>query len=294
MLSELGGAFDKEAWLVKGAGKATSSSKLASQPQALRPPRPAVDGDDLDPSDDELTAQQRLEMGLKNLNLHDGHPRFFGKSSSVMFLQTAMTLRREYTGAEEARPGPEGRKQILPCKRPEFWRAHPWIIEALEHEKPHNNFPPEDLMTSLVDLYFERANTFLPLLHRPTFEKGLKNGLHYRSEGFGSTVLLVCALGSRGSRDPRVIFEGTNSQHSAGWEWFRQVQWIRRSLLAPPKLYDLQIAAVRNKHLYFWSVPELIILSVNGYVPSRLCYSASVLDHNWRWNPDGTRCRHSS
>lgn len=167
-----------------------------------------------------------------------------------MFLQTAIALRREYMGTEETRSGSQdgGKRTILPCKRPEFWRAHPWIIETLEHEKPHENFPPEDLMTELVDLFFERANLFMPLLHRPTFEKGLKDGLHFREEGFGSTVLLVCALGARFSDDPRVILEGSNSQHSAGWVWFRQVQWIKRSLLAPPTLYDLQIAAVRLAH----------------------------------------------
>ena len=59
----------------------------------------------------------------------------------------------------------------------------------------------------------------MPLLHRPTFEKGLAEGLHYKDEGFGSTVLLVSALGSRFCDDPRVILEDSNSQHSAGWEW---------------------------------------------------------------------------
>ena len=117
-------------------------------------------------------------------------------------------------------------------------------MESLENPKPHTNFPPEDLMMHLVDRFFTRMNIQIPLLHRPTFEKGIADGLHKRDEGFGSTVLLVCALGSRWSDDPRVILPGTNSGHSAGWEWFRQVQWVRRSLLSPPRLYDLQICCV--------------------------------------------------
>lgn len=118
------------------------------------------------------------------------------------------------------------------------------MIESLENPKPHTNFPPEDLMNDLLNRFFTQFNVQIPLLHRPTFEKGIADGLHRRDEGFGSTVLLVCALGSRWSDDPRVILPGTNSGHSAGWEWFRQVQWVRRSLLSPPRLYDLQISAV--------------------------------------------------
>ncbi len=99
-------------------------------------------------------------------------------------------------------------------------------------------------MDSLIDLYFTRSNLFLPILHRPTFESSIAEGLHFHDEGFGSTLLLVCALGSRFSNDPRVLLDGIEDEHSAGWKWFRLVHWTRRSLLAAPRLYDLQIACV--------------------------------------------------
>jgi hypothetical protein len=95
-------------------------------------------------------------------------------------------------------------------------------------------------MTELIDLYFTHMNLFMPLLHRPTFEKGLADGYHRESRGFGATVLLVCAIASRYSTDPRVFLPEANSEHSAGWKWFDQVQLVRRSRLAPPSLYDLQ------------------------------------------------------
>lgn len=85
----------------------------------------AVDDDDLDPSDNEMTARHTLERNMKNLSINAGHPRFFGKSSSVMFLQTAIALRKEYTGQSTMRTDAEGKRNLLPCKRPEFWRAHP-------------------------------------------------------------------------------------------------------------------------------------------------------------------------
>ena len=87
-------------------------------------------------------------------------------------------------------------------------------------------------------------NDLLPLLHRPTFEQSVREGLHLRDEGFGSTVLLVCANGARFTDDARVLLDGAEVPQSAGWKWFQQVQMVRKSLLAPPRLYDLQIYAV--------------------------------------------------
>lgn len=66
-------------------------------------------------------------------------------------------------------------------------------------------FPPEDLLYSLVDLYFKRYNVLLPLLHRPTFEAQLAEKLHWRDPSFAAVVLLVCANGSRFSDDTRVM-----------------------------------------------------------------------------------------
>lgn len=137
VLSELGGPFDKDAWLAKGGVKGASvmptpSTSENRHPHPIPPPLTPHDDEELGPSDNEITARRTLEMGMKNLRINAGHPRFFGKSSSVMFLQTAIMLRHEYTGAEMARLGPEGKKVILPCKRPEFWRAHP-VSTAFNH-----------------------------------------------------------------------------------------------------------------------------------------------------------------
>lgn len=72
-------------------------------------------------------------------------------------------------------------------------------------------------MTSLLNLYFEHVNLFAPLLHRPTFGKGIASKLHTKNASFGGVVLLVCALGARLSDDPRVLEDGTQSTLSAGW-----------------------------------------------------------------------------
>jgi hypothetical protein len=41
-------------------------------------------------------------------------------------------------------------------------------------------FPSDILMNQLIDLYFIHQNIYLPLLHRPTFERGIAEGLHLR------------------------------------------------------------------------------------------------------------------
>jgi hypothetical protein len=109
-------------------------------------------------------------------------------------------------------------------------------------------------MGQLLELYFTHQNIYLPLLHRPTFERGVLEGLHLRfvvifiskkvsyarefligvdgvraglshniclcrDDGFAATVLVVCAIGSRWSMDPRMTGAGL----SCGWEWFNQV-----------------------------------------------------------------------
>lgn len=105
-------------------------------------------------------------------------------------------------------------------------------------------FPEPDLLDDLVKLFFTYVNVYIPLLHRPTFERSVKEGLHNSDPAFGATVLGVCAVASRYSDDERVIFEGTNSAHSSGYKWFRQLKIFDDSSLRAPSLYDLQALCV--------------------------------------------------
>jgi len=89
---------------------------------------------------------------------------------------------------------------------------------------PAYDFPPEDLMGELIESYFVNLNLFKPVLHRPSLEDGLRNNLHRTDRGFASVVLLVCAIGSRFSHDPRVFLQDVEfTRQSAGWRWFEQV-----------------------------------------------------------------------
>ncbi len=99
-------------------------------------------------------------------------------------------------------------------------------------------------MHSLVALYFEKVNPFMPLLHRPTFLRMLHEKQHLQDASFGTAVIMVCALGARYSPDPQVVLPGDDSGLSAGWQYFRQVPLHPHGFLHVPTLYDLQYYSV--------------------------------------------------
>lgn len=102
------------------------------------------------------------------------------------------------------------------------------------------NFPDEELLSSLVDLYFIHQNPFMPLLHRHTFEKSIADGLHQTDVQFAANVLLVCAIGSGFSQDPRVSTASYDQSCSPCWLWFYQSQEMQESLLHKPTLHIIQ------------------------------------------------------
>ncbi|KAI0326454.1 hypothetical protein GY45DRAFT_1258946 [Cubamyces sp. BRFM 1775] len=268
---ELGGHFDKDAWLHErngepsGAPAKSAAYGIPGQPStssmvASPPPQPApaqVDSDDLDPSDDEVIAQRNIVQKLKRMSVNPSQMRYHGKSSSLLFIQTAMDLKHEYAAIHLPTTVDQDAHNVLFRRHQQCWSLHPWLTSTVHDEiPPHKDFPPPDLMEELVDLYFKHMNCYMPLLHRPSFEQGIKEGLHLHDEGFGSTVLLVCANGSRFTNDPRVLLDGYDTTQSSGWKWFQQVQMVRKSLLAPPRLYDLQIYALTASFLQGTSAPQ--------------------------------------
>ncbi|KZV68531.1 hypothetical protein PENSPDRAFT_546674, partial [Peniophora sp. CONT] len=90
-------------------------------------------------------------------------------------------------------------------------------------QKPFD-FPEQSLMEELVEHYFTNVNILTPVLHRPSFESDLQSYLHLRERNFGNVLLLVCALGSRFTHDRRVLVDGDQTWHSAGWKWFMQTR----------------------------------------------------------------------
>ncbi|KAI0052329.1 hypothetical protein FA95DRAFT_1601990 [Auriscalpium vulgare] len=224
------------------SGIATSSTGVGGSAGIV------ADIEGLDPSDDEYGETQMLLL-QQSFNEMSVSYRFFGKSSGARLVQTALDLKSEYSGKTRD-------KFSMATRRPEFWMLHPWERSTFKFEGRKYTFPESDLMDSLIELYFTNINIYLPLLHRPTFEAALVDGLHHRDEAFGAVVCTVLANGARYSPDPRVVLEGTDSWHSSGWKWFEQLRMVRKSLLAAPCLYDLQMYSLACLFLQGCSAPQ--------------------------------------
>ena len=83
----------------------------------------------------------------------------------------------------------------------------------------------------------------MPVIHEPKFRKNVEDGLHYRDHHFGGLVMMMCALSSRNSTDPRVLIPGQEG-FSAGWTYFEQVPITRNTMFDTPGLYELQMYCV--------------------------------------------------
>lgn len=90
------------------------------------------------------------------------------------------------------------------------------------------------------------CNLYFPIFHKPSFIKLVSNGVHLCDKQFGAVVLVVCAIGSRYSHDPRVFSEDAGTEQSSGWKWFSQVRPQRNTFVAPPSLYLVQLLCVSD------------------------------------------------
>ncbi|KIK69078.1 hypothetical protein GYMLUDRAFT_35129 [Collybiopsis luxurians FD-317 M1] len=180
-----------------------------------------------------------ISFRLENLKLDPNKKRFFGRSSGLYLVETALHHKHHHVGESsyqlDANP-----------TRESIWDPEEWQLRYLQYPQPQYDFPPDDLIPSLVDLYFEHVNTVLPLLHRPSFENSIAKKLHLHDTFFGGTVLLVCALGARYSNDERVFSEGPSTPASAGWQYYVQVPVVRSNLqlAGKPSLHEIQCYAL--------------------------------------------------
>ncbi|OSD00133.1 hypothetical protein PYCCODRAFT_1437689 [Trametes coccinea BRFM310] len=246
--------------------EASTSTSAGISPLAMAPPTPPAPEtpDEEDLSDDDVAVQRDIIQGINKLSLNPSTLRYHGKSSGWVFIQTTAGLRQEYIreptppSSNDMTPLPQGRRLVLIDPKisyqyePQPWLERPFLDPLLSLQ----DFPPHDLLWELLELYFRHINDTTPLLHKPTFMQSIREGLHLRHGGFGATVLLACALGSRYSHDPRVLLDGTDSWRSAGWKWYQKVEDMHKSPLAPVQLYDVQICALMTMYIQGTTSPQ--------------------------------------
>ncbi|KAH0588919.1 Transcriptional activator protein acu-15 [Termitomyces sp. J132] len=189
-----------------------------------------------------------LSNQLKRLIISSSHERHFGSGSTMSLLGVALQVGKEKIKVPKA-------DDNLGFRRPQFWTIHPWE-DISEEETIIYEFPDEELLYELVGLYFEHVNSHFPLLHQPTFEKALREGLHHVDCHFGSTVLGVCAVGSRYTNNRKVFLDGIESELTAGWKWYSQIRQCWRSTARIPSLYSVQSTCLAILYTHGTSQPE--------------------------------------
>ncbi|KAJ7251124.1 fungal-specific transcription factor domain-containing protein [Mycena haematopus] len=230
--------------------KLQAQSEGASAGSSTLPPTseitPPVDASPSPPSlPEEDLAIDELAGRFRQFSFGAMKNRFFGSSSGFRLISDALTVKEEVLG----------RPIITQFRRPEYWHMRPWE-EGPHDDKPRYVYPEQDLIVSLVQLYWECVHPTMPLLHRPTFERSVAEGLHLEDYRFGATLLAVLALGSRYSDDPRVFIPGPNSSLSCGWSFFTQVQVIRKSLFDEPSIYEVQLYCLISLYTLGTSSPH--------------------------------------
>ncbi|KAJ7671909.1 fungal-specific transcription factor domain-containing protein [Mycena rosella] len=168
-------------------------------------------------------AHVELADRFNTLALKNG---FFGASSSFALVNSAIQVKEQFLG----------RPTTQHSRRPRFWDMLPWEKEEYD-QQPQYAYPESDLVASLLDLYFTNVHPIIPVLHRPSFERSVEEGVHLKDLQFGRTLLVILGVASRYSDDPRVFVEGDASL-SAGWKFVKQVQVVRKFF--EPTLYDVQ------------------------------------------------------
>ncbi|KAJ7855132.1 hypothetical protein B0H14DRAFT_2754916 [Mycena olivaceomarginata] len=217
-----------EALLEKAKSERSPAVQLISNAiHRLNSPFPTPHSDDLTFAD--------IDESFRALSIDNTAAQGFqGKSSGAMLVKAAVDLRN---GSKNKKSAHDLAANQIPTSIPDTIKA--WESPA-SVPPPNYAFPEDDLLASLISLYFENVNTFLPLLHRPTFEAAVNRHFHLEHSAFARTLLLVCGVGARYSTDPRVSIPDTPSGETAGWKYFDQVKLSGHLVQTHPTLYDLQ------------------------------------------------------
>ncbi|KAJ7069921.1 fungal-specific transcription factor domain-containing protein [Mycena amicta] len=177
--------------------------------------------DDVHPEEDEDDEELASELNRISVDT-----KFFGANSGFALANEAIAVKEKYTGQQS----------LNNSRRPLFWQVLPWEKETFEQQVQFV-YPEPDLLYSLLHLYFSCVHPTLPLLHRPSFERSVSEGMHHRDPQFGSLLLSVMAVASRFSDDPRVFVDG-HSTLSSGWRFISQVPVVRKWF--EPNIHEVQ------------------------------------------------------
>ncbi|KAJ6584811.1 fungal-specific transcription factor domain-containing protein [Mycena capillaripes] len=194
------------------------------------------------PEEQERYTGDELASRFSDFSLDSMKTKYFGMTSTFALAGNALAMKEKYLG----------KPLLRPSRRPVMWDILPWDIESYA-QQPHYVYPAPDLIASLLHLYFTNVHPTIPILHRPSFERSVAEGLHFTDVEFGGALLSVLGVASRYSNDPRV-FVDPNEPLSAGAPFIRQIRILRK--LFHPTIHEVQMYCLLTLHAIGTSLPQ--------------------------------------
>ncbi|OCH92284.1 hypothetical protein OBBRIDRAFT_791396 [Obba rivulosa] len=261
--------------------KRASTSEFALESDFDSSSSVGSDSDEIDELGEMSLVQgtKQMMLTLRGLEPAEGPPdehipgtqyRFHGKSSSSKLVTTTREFKQQHM-AELAKDFGDLRGPYSPnefaTRRMFFWKPPAWEIKweganNLSSLLPYLSarFPPLDLAEILIDVYFKHSNNIFPLLHRPTFERHWREGLHTRDSWFASVCMSIFGIASRWCDDPRVLptklAEGEDAEGNApsevGWKYIDAAMEVHRrcrSVIIPATLFEVQTFSLIGMYL---------------------------------------------
>jgi len=135
------------------------------------------------------------------------------------------------------------------------------------------DFPSEDIIVSLVDTYFTHSNILYPVLHRPTFQRLLDQGLHQRNHEFGSLLLVVCAIGARYTDHPYLSDVPPGAVNCRVAHWVAQTRRVMKNpFTSTATLFEVQYFCVSRLFV------RALVPVAHVEIPS---FTAARYKHGW-------------
>jgi len=253
----------------------TQCAAMAKQAQAQVPYDADGGGEESSRLLDEV---DRLADELADISV--GKQRYVGRGSGIHIAQSIheASLPEGEQGAAGPGCGPEDVGLVAAL-----------LTARFRKDQEGHALPAPALAAKLVEAYFDNVNAYAPLLHRPYFDRCMRDGLVETDLSFRSLYFMTCALGSRYVDDDSVCpadptgtyIEGP--QQSRGYDFFTSASVTCSPKLSPATLFDLQSQCLTVTWLAGAASPTTA-WSATGHAFRRLVDVGAHRERATRWN----------
>lgn len=187
-------------------------------------------------SSSSVSSVDELSKGLENLAIIDryGYVRYYGNASGLQMFKSCPAFRHRYFDVQDRNAYARYQKLAVLTN------------SESQPEDPPPVMPPPDLANHLIDLYFTNFYPVLPILHKATFLKSLKD-----PQNPPSPLLLnaIFAIASRISTDERVI-GGPESYLTVGNTFFERAKILLDKDNDKINISTIQALLLLSSHQY--------------------------------------------